>query len=81
MNAKLIALTLAAAVLASPVAHAGQAGGRDSVYTTAASVFPSAKAERSVAGNGRGSVYAADLPAATPRATSVGEVKARLGRT
>jgi hypothetical protein len=81
MNAKLISLTIAAALFAATSASAGQPNGRDSVYTTPGSSFPSAKAVRTVPGNGRGTVTANDLPAPTPKPTAVGEVKVRFGRT
>jgi hypothetical protein len=80
MNAKLMNLTLAAALFASASAFAGQPNGRDSVYAASGSSFPSAKVTRATSGNGRGSVYAADLPAPSPR-TAVGEIKQRFGRT
>jgi hypothetical protein len=79
MNAKLISLTLAAALFASTGAFAGQPNGRDSVYAAPDAGFPSAKVARATSGNGRGSVYAADLPAPTPK-TAIGEVKHRFGR-
>ena len=78
MNAKLISLSIAAALFVSTSAFAAQPNGRDSVYATGTS-FPSAQVARAHTGNGRGSVYAADLPAPTPK-TAVGEVKARFGR-
>jgi hypothetical protein len=80
MNAKLISLGIAAALFASASAFAAQPNGRDSVFATGESSFPSAKAARAAIGNGRGSVYAADLPAPTPK-TAVGEIKARFGRS
>ncbi len=70
MNAKLIrarSLTLGAALalLASTSALAGQPFGRDSVYAAPGS--PVTKVAAAKPGNGRGSVYAADLPAPTPK--------------
>ena len=79
MNAKLISLSIAAALFVSTSAMAAQPNGRDSVYAATGTSFPSAKATQAHTGNGRGSVYAADLPAPTPK-TAVGEVKARFGR-
>jgi hypothetical protein len=79
MNAKLISLSIAAALFASTSAIAAQPNGRDSVYAAPGASFPSAKVATSRSGSGRGSVYAADLPAPTPK-TAIGEVKARFGR-
>jgi hypothetical protein len=79
MNAKLISLTLAAALLASTSAFAGQPNGRDSVYAAPDASFPSATAARATGGNGRGSVYASDLPAPAPK-SAIGEIKQRFGR-
>jgi hypothetical protein len=71
MNANLGTLIIAAAVLAaaSNTASAGQTFGRDSVYADARATFPSAKspAAPAVARSGRGSVYAHELPAPTPK--------------
>jgi hypothetical protein len=79
MNAKLISLSIAAALFVSTSAFAAQPNGRDSVYAATGTSFPGAKSTQALSGNGRGSVYAADLPAPTPK-TAVGEVKARFGR-
>lgn len=76
MNMKLIGLTAAFALLASTTVYAQQQPfGRDSVYTppdgasTPAQVGTSTGAARArtAPGNGRGSVYARNLPAPTPR--------------
>jgi hypothetical protein len=68
MNTKLTRLTLAAALLSATGAFADQPFGRDSVYSAAgASTTSRTGAVSAVAGNGRGSVYAADLPAPTPK--------------
>jgi hypothetical protein len=58
MNAKLISLTVAAALLASTSAFAAQPSGRDSVYAPAGVTVPSAKSTQERTGNGRESVYA-----------------------
>ena len=79
MNAKLISLTIAAALFASTSAFADQTNGRDSVYAAAGATLPSAKVTRTHTGNGRSTVYAADLPAPTPK-TAIGEVKVKFGR-
>ena len=79
MKTKLISMTLAAALFASTSAFAGQPNGRDSVYAAPDASFPSANAARTTNGNGRGSVYASDLPAPTPK-SAIGEVKQRFGR-
>ena len=80
MNAKLISLSIAAAALfASSGAFAGQPNGRDSVYAAPGASFPSAQVARAHDGNGRASVYAADLPAPTPK-TAIGEIKVKFGR-
>ena len=79
MNAKLVSLALATALFASASAFAGQANGRDSVYATPDAAFPSAKAARATGGNGRGCVYASDLPAPTSK-SAIGEIKQRFGR-
>ena len=62
---KLITLGAAFALLASTSALAGQPFGRDSVY--AAPNSPTTKVAAAKPGNGRGSVYASDLPAPTPK--------------
>ena len=72
MNAKFASVALAAALLASASAAfaGGQAFGRDSVYATPGSSVPSAKSSApvvTVKRDGRGSVYAQDLPAPTPK--------------
>jgi hypothetical protein len=67
MNAKLISLTIAAAVFASSGAFAGQPNGRDSVYATPGVTLPSAKVAKAHVGNGRGTVTAYDLPAPTAK--------------
>jgi hypothetical protein len=78
MNAtKMIAI--AAALFASSAAFAAQPTGRDSVYADPGISIPGAKAAKAAPGNGRGSVYATDLPAPTPK-TAIGEVKVRFGR-
>jgi len=70
MNAKLISpklITLGAAfaLLASTGALAGQPFGRDSVHAAPGS--PTTKVAAAKPGNGRGSVYATNLPAPTPK--------------
>jgi hypothetical protein len=78
MNAtKMIAV--AAALFASSAAFAAQPAGRDSVYADPGVSVPGAKAAKAAPGNGRGSVYAADLPAPTPK-TAIGEIKVKFGR-
>jgi hypothetical protein len=67
MNAKLISLSAAFALLASTSAFAGQPFGRDSVYAAPGGAATSTVAAAKLR-NGRGSVYAADLPAPTPKA-------------
>lgn len=66
MNTKLIGLTAAIALLASTSAFAGQPFGRDSVYAAPGGAG-GAKVATAKARNGRSSVYAADLPAPTPK--------------
>jgi hypothetical protein len=80
MESRLVPLHLVVAMLASSSALAGQPNGRDSVFAAPDGSFPSANAARETGGNARGSVYASDLPAPTPR-TDVGEVNPRFGRT
>jgi hypothetical protein len=65
MNARLISFSAALALLASTSAFAGQPFGRDSVYAAPGSSVTKVAAAKP--GNGRGSVYAADLPAPTPK--------------
>lgn len=79
MNAKLATLTLAAALFASSGAFAAQPHGRDTVYAGPGSALPSAKVARTHEGNGRGSVYARDLPAPASN-TAVGQIQPRFGR-
>ena len=68
MNTKLTRLTLVAALLSATSAFADQPLGRDSVYAAAgASTASRTGSVSAVAGNGRGSVYAADLPAPTSK--------------
>lgn len=72
MNAKLTSLAMAAALLGSTSAFAGQSFGRDSVYAPpGASTGTPSKAVTAITRAGRGSVYAYDLPAPTPK----GQVK------
>jgi hypothetical protein len=79
MNAKLITLAIASALFAS-TAFAAQPNGRDSVYAAAGATLPAAKATQVHAGNGRGSIYAADLPAPTPRPAAIADVPLKPGR-
>ena len=72
MNAKFARISFAAALLAaaSSAFAGGQTFGRDSVYADARSTFPSAKSPAPVTAagrDGRGSVYATELPAPTPK--------------
>jgi hypothetical protein len=68
MNVKLTALSTVLALLAAAPVYAEQASGRSSVYAApGATTAPRAKVENPVNGNRRGSVYARDLPAPTPR--------------
>ena len=67
MNAKLISFAVAAALFTSTSAFADQPSGRDSVYATPGASMPSAQVAKTRTGNGRGSVYASDLPAPTPK--------------
>ncbi len=67
MNAKLISFAIAAALFASTSAFADQPFGRGSVYATPGTTFPSAKADKGIPGNGRGTVTPNDLPAPTPK--------------
>ena len=72
MDAKLTSFAIAAALLGSTSAFAGQSFGRDSVYATPrASTGTPSKAVTATTRAGRGSVYAYDLPAPTPK----GQVK------
>jgi len=68
MKTKLVALGAALALLASTTVCADQPSGRSSVYAhPGKSSLPPAKVSKTVPVNGRGSVYARDLPAPTPR--------------
>ena len=68
MNTKLTRLTLAAALLSATGAFADQPFGRDSVYAAAGTSSSRNPGPVTAAnGNGRSSVYAADLPAPTPK--------------
>jgi hypothetical protein len=75
MNVKMVSLAAALALLASSAVCAHQPSGRSSVYATpgGAASTPGAtastpgKVEKAHPGNGRGSVYARDLPPPTPR--------------
>jgi len=67
MNARLISFTLAAALLGSTAAYAGQPNGRDSVYAAAGPTTTSPVKGPAVTRAGRASVYAADVPAPTPK--------------
>jgi hypothetical protein len=80
MNGSLTALAIVTALLVSADVFAAQPTGRDSVYAASASTLPSAKVAQPHAGNGRGSVYAADLPAPTPRSAEIGAVTSKPGR-
>lgn len=80
MNAKLISFTVAAALLASTSAFAGQPSGRDSVYAAPGVSIPGAQAAKTYTGGGRGSVYASDLPAPTPKESAKVAVNFRAGR-
>ena len=80
MNASLTALAIVTALIVSSDVFAGQPAGRDSVYATPGSTLPSAKVAQAHAGNRRGSVYAADLPAPTPKPAAIGAVTFRPGR-
>ena len=68
MNAKLISLGAVLALVSTTVC-AHQPGGRSSVYVDPNAPGTSAKVDTTqpAAGGGRGSVYARDLPAPTPR--------------
>lgn len=80
MNAKLIGFAIATALFATG-ASAGQPTGRDSVYATPGTTFPSAKAAKAVPGNGRGTVTALELPAPTPKDKVNFAETARYGRS
>ena len=79
MNTKLTSLFAAFALLASTSAFAGQPFGRDSVHAAPGS-SPTAKVATVKARSGRGSVYAADLPAPTPKDQVRIAVTSRPGR-
>jgi hypothetical protein len=80
MNASLTALAIVTALVISADVFAAQPAGRDSVYAMPGSTLPSAKVAQAQAGNGRGSVYAADLPAPAPRPIEIGAVTFKPGR-
>lgn len=67
MNARLIRFTLAVALLGSTAAFAAQPNGRDSVYADAGSSTATSIKGPALTRMGRASVYAADLPAPTPK--------------
>jgi hypothetical protein len=68
MNAKLTSFAIGAALLGSTSAFAGPLFGRDSVYATpGASTGTLSKAVTATTRASRGSVYAYDLPAPTPK--------------
>jgi hypothetical protein len=79
MNAKLIGLTIASVLFAS-TAVAAQPNGRDSVYAGAGTTLPAAKVAQTHTGNGRGSVYASDLPAPAIRPAAIADVPVKPGR-
>lgn len=69
MNAKLTSFAIAAALLGSTSVLAGQPFGRDSVYAASGgSAGTPSKAVTATSRAGRGTVYAYDLPAPTPKA-------------
>jgi hypothetical protein len=68
MSMKLVGVGAALALLASSTVCAQQQSfGRGSVYAIPGAASAPAKAARATSGNGRGSVYAPDLPSPTPR--------------
>ena len=67
MKARAISFTLAAAVLASATAFAGQPNGRDSVYAEPSPSTTGASGGPAVTRAGRASMYAYDVPAPTPK--------------
>jgi hypothetical protein len=79
LTPKLVTLGIALA-LASTSAFAGQPFGRDSVYAAPGSTHSGTKVAAAKAGNGRGSVYASDLPAPTPKDKVRIAVVSKLGR-
>ncbi len=81
MNAKQIGFVVVAALFATS-AFAGQPAGRDSFYAEAGASFPSAKtaAAATPARNGRGSVYASELPSPTAKDQVNVAVAAKPGR-
>ncbi len=80
MNAKQIGFVVAALFATS--AFAGQPSGRDSFYAEAGASFPSAKttAAAAPARDGRGSVYATQLPAPTSQGNVNVVAAAKPGR-
>jgi hypothetical protein len=67
MKVRLIGFSAAFALLASTTVCAEQPFGRGSVYATPGASRAPAKVARAQPGNGRGSVYAKNLPPPTPR--------------
>ncbi len=82
MNAKQIGFVVVAALFAAS-AFAGQPSGRDSFYAEAGASFPSAKttAVSTKGRDGRGSVYASQLPNPTGKDQVNVAVVARPGRS
>lgn len=80
MNAKLIALAAALALLGSTNVFAGQSFGRDSVYATAGSHSSKATTVAANARHGRSSVYVGDVKAPVSKSTVADTVVFRPGR-
>jgi hypothetical protein len=67
VNVRTAIVSAALGMLVAAPAWADQPAGRSSVYAPPSAVNTPRKAEKAEPGNGRGSVYARDLPAPTPR--------------
>jgi hypothetical protein len=67
MNAKPAALGVALAMLGAATVYADQPSGRSSVYAAPGATSTRPEVDNALKGNGRGSVYARDLPPPTPR--------------
>ena len=77
-----LVVLLAIAALGSSGARAGQAYGRDSVYVSPSVTLPAAKVTWTPpVRQGRGSVYAFELPAPTPKGTVQAAAGTRFGRS
>lgn len=80
MKVRPIAFGAMLVLLTSTAVCAAQPGGRSSVFASPSASVTPPKVEKAELGNGRGSVYARDLPAPMPRDRVVA-VPLKPGRT